>query len=301
MESPKIIVQHFKNPNIELNAKACVEFIRQQELTRDQIVGITTQETQIDHGENWIALFYRSQPIKEGSLPFDEIQFKKLDSMTKWDLQGKQLLKFLNEDAGSCQTVAVTHTPRNVMDLRHSMVWYSKSAPAKVSVKYLKNENGDWRALIQSASKFLNEYIAPHQLVHVDFFEDLHPNKTVDGDLLIYCTIVHTAGDDPQKIEDKKNENMPAKFYTHVVYDSDYSGESIETPYNEAVTHMNVKGWDQGHVVAGFNVSAAESASEDDQFYGAIKVVVFSWQRIYEEQMVDVLRPNSCMDNCTIF
>lgn len=112
---------------------------------------------------------------------------------------------------------------------------------------------------------------------------------------------MHTAGDEPQKLEDFKKENMPAKLYSHVVYDSDYSGESIETPYNEAVTHMNVKGWDEGHVVAGFNVSAAESASEDDQFYGATKVVVFSWGRTYEHNLEDVIRPSSCMANCTIF
>jgi len=192
--------------------------------------------------------------------------------MTKWDLQGKQLLKFLTEEAGACQTVAVTHTPRNVMHLRHSMVWYSKSSPAVVSIKYLKNENGNWNELIKSASKFLNEYIAPHQLVHVDFFEDDHPNTPVDGDLSIFCTIVHTAGDEPQKLEEKRkeNDNMPAKLYSSQVYESDFSGESIENPYDEAVNHMNVKGWDQGHVVAGFNVSANENASEDEQFYGKV-------------------------------
>lgn len=117
------------------------------------------------------------------------------------------------------------------MELRNQLVWFSKTSPAKVTVKYLKAEDGNWDELIRRCSKYINSYIAPHQLINIDFFEESHPNKQVDGDMLLYCTIVHTAGDEPSSMDEKKSENMPAKFFTHKTFTSNFNGDEIETPY----------------------------------------------------------------------
>lgn len=52
------------------------EFIRSSELRRSQIISITSNETDIEEGDNVLTLFYRKQPFDATAMPLENIQFE---------------------------------------------------------------------------------------------------------------------------------------------------------------------------------------------------------------------------------
>jgi len=210
----QVKVQHFMDPNFGKNADLAIKFISDNELKRDQIISLCQQETQIEEGNSWISLFYRTEPVDPNSTPFDEVQYKKFNNMTKWDLQIKEMKDFI-ANQGSINVVGVTHTPRNNMGLKNFLLWFSKTVnPTPVQFKYMKEEKGNMHDLIKRAGKYLNDYISPHQLISIDFFEESHPNeKNADGDQVLYCCISHTAGDEPTHIDQRQIASLPAKIF----------------------------------------------------------------------------------------
>ena len=66
--------------------------------------------------------------------------------------------------------------------------------------------------LLEQAKEWLNEYIAPHQLVSITVHEDSHPNVTKT----VRCIIAHRAGASPMKLkESPAAKDLPLKgLYT---------------------------------------------------------------------------------------
>ena len=72
--------------NSTANARKMQEFIRSKELRRNQIISLTSNETDIEDGDHVLTLFYRETPIANDS-PLDNIQFDAFDSLSTWDEQ----------------------------------------------------------------------------------------------------------------------------------------------------------------------------------------------------------------------
>lgn len=63
------------------------EWIREHELRRNQIIAISSNETDIEDGDNVLCLFYRKKSIVPSELPLDNIQFDAFSSGESWDNQ----------------------------------------------------------------------------------------------------------------------------------------------------------------------------------------------------------------------
>lgn len=53
-------------------------------LSRDQIISITSNETEIEDGDNVMTLFYRKNTIIAGASPADNIQFNAFNNQNSW-------------------------------------------------------------------------------------------------------------------------------------------------------------------------------------------------------------------------
>ena len=66
----------------------------------------------------------------------------------------------------------------------------------------LVEKSGEINALVKRIKTCLNKHIAPHQLVSISVYEHAHPLvETSPDEKPIYCTIVHTAGENPVELK----------------------------------------------------------------------------------------------------
>lgn len=91
------------------------------ELSRDQIVSITMNETNVPDGDNLLTIFYRLKSDVVGSVPFEELRYSTFDARQSWET--------LNGDAETLSNkqniVALTHTAKSYGNINTQYVWYS--------------------------------------------------------------------------------------------------------------------------------------------------------------------------------
>lgn len=144
--------------------------------------------------------------------------------------------------------------------------------------------DNDWEALASTVLKWLNDYLPPHALINVTFFEEAHPNESGK----ICAVVTHRIAEDLVKLpQSPAGKAIPVGgIYTMDTFD----GESNDIICPQMMEQMNRRGGQEGHVVAITN------DSESGNIFGA----VFSWNTILEEQIEECLRPATCAA-CTIF
>ena len=69
------------------NARDLQTWIRENNLTRNQIISITSNENDIEEGDQVLTLFYRKKSIVSGSSPVDNIQFNGFNNQQSWEKQ----------------------------------------------------------------------------------------------------------------------------------------------------------------------------------------------------------------------
>lgn len=99
--------------NTHDNIRNMESFIRQQELTRGQIVSITSNETDTEDGENVLTLIYRKKAIHAGASPLDNIKHDAFNNMKSWDAQLK-LANSFTEQGRKVDIISISRTPKNI-------------------------------------------------------------------------------------------------------------------------------------------------------------------------------------------
>lgn len=137
-------------------------------------------ETQIEDGQSHLTVFYRIKSLAADAPPFDQLQYREFTKTKSWEAQAKEAEDLAHT---GCQLVSLSHSAKNVMSLKSQVMWYSnEAANVQYNFHYVKETSGDWEALVKKSLTYLNKYIAPHQLVHVSYYEGSHPNEPVDGE-----------------------------------------------------------------------------------------------------------------------
>src|SRR5687768_8893175 len=92
-------------------------------------------------------------------------------------------------------------------------MWYLPSSTSYyMKCKHFTNNESNWDALLRDVMKYLNTYIAPHQLISISIFEEDHPNN--HG--LINAIVTHKGDDSAplNKPEDIQGDIYRLKFYS---------------------------------------------------------------------------------------
>lgn len=217
-------------------------------------------------------------------MPLDDIQTEAGTHKSTWE----QLLVEVNNFKVNGQTpevIAVSRTPKNIGNVRNQTIWYTSSAGSpNTFCTTMSRGDGNWDQLASNVHEWLNAHIAPHLLVSVTFHEESHPNTS----RCVAAVICHRAGPSPGKLSDSPaKEAVPmAGIYTM----NTFSDENTAVVVNQALSCMNARGGQEGHVVTTTN------DSQKEQVFAA----VFSWSPILESQLQENLRPTGCA-GCTIF
>lgn len=259
------------------------EFIRSKELRRNQIISLTSNETDIEEGNHVLTLFYRETPIANDS-PLDNIQFDAFDSMRTWEEQLEAVNKFKVQDR-NVNVIGVSRTPKNIGNARLQTIWYTnEQGNPDTHSKVIKRGDGNWEALSDNVLSWLNEFVAPHQLVSVSFHEGMHPNNTNE----VSAIVTHNAGKNPVKLADSaasQSVTTAGLYFMDVVRGRD-TAQAVE----QAKELINLKGGQEGWVVTTTN----DSRNQD------IFCVLFSWSALVEAAVEEDMRPASC-GGCNIF
>ena len=263
--STDVAYKSFQHGSVTSNCQQTLDWINSMELKRDQIISISMCETSTEEGESLMTVVYRVKSLAEDAAPFDHLQFREFTKTKSWESQAKEAEDFAKT---GCDIVSLAHSAKNVLNLKNQVMWFANdSGNHAYNFQYFKETGGDWDSLVKKAVSYLNKYIAPHQLVHVSFYEATHPNELHDGERNIYCTIVHTAGASPVELRSIANHNLPAHLYTKTVE----RGEAgLDRYMDSAVAAMNAFGGENGHIVASANETT-------DSSNGNHIVVVISW------------------------
>lgn len=107
--------------NFQIACKNIQKWIVESQLRREQIVGISANETITEDGEAVLSVVYkRHSDASMASL--QDIQFTLVSSVKSWDEQYISAIETLN--AQRSDIVALTHTPKNLGQINIQIFWY---------------------------------------------------------------------------------------------------------------------------------------------------------------------------------
>ena len=249
-------VKHFVSGNTQTNAENMMAFIRDNELRRNQIVSLTAHETHVAvedemDPESELVLFYRKDSIVPGAMPLDNIQRQLFGLREPWDALQNQANSFTGASSSlgrAPDTIAVVRTPKATGTAHMQTIWYTTEQTMHPASSSLVNRaDGDWEGLANNVKEFLNDFVAPHQLISIACFEENHPNTTGR----IGAIVTHTAGANPVRLsQTPASRSLP----TAGIYKLDcLRGEETSMITSNACTIMNTRGGQEGYKVATSN------------------------------------------------
>ena len=102
------------------------------------------------------------------------------------------------------EVVSLTHTARQTGNLHNQTVFYIESTPSddEYNLQIFENDNADWKDILHDAVQWMNEHIAPHNLVNISVFEEAHPNDNGKQ----FLVVNHKAGKDPKPLGIQKTK-----------------------------------------------------------------------------------------------
>ena len=107
--------------NFQIACKNIQKWIVESQLRREQIVGISANETITEDGEAVLSVVYKRH--SDASMTsLQDIQFTLVSSVKSWDEQYTSAIETLN--AQRSDIVALTHTPRNLGQINIQIFWY---------------------------------------------------------------------------------------------------------------------------------------------------------------------------------
>ena len=148
-----------------------------------------------------------------------------------------------------------------------------------MKTKIFKNTEGNWETLLNDTMKYLNTYIAPHQLINVSICEEDHPNQKG----LLNAIVTHK-GDDGYPLS--KPEDIKGDIYRHRFYNNQKSWDDI---VQKACMEMERQGVDEHR----FTIATANQTHHNTQ-----ALALISWSKVHEDLLADLSR-GGC--SCNIF
>merc|ERR1712113_71191 len=271
----------FTNGMAKRNCDAFATWITEHEIKRSQIISITMNETEIEEGDQMLTVFYRKKPIAEQELVFEDLKYEHFNQNHSWT----RLQKEADSKLRGVDVISLQQSPKNIGSSQNQFMWYVKGSntAGTAGQKLLRREDGNWNELITEVKDWMNNYVAPHQLISVSLYEDAHENV----DKGINACIVHTAGASPKQLTENEGVKDGNIYDVQVIM----GAEEWENMFESAAKQINKKGGQEGHLVTSTNNSGND---------GGV-VVVFSWTSLMERGLREAIRPATCMEQCTIF
>jgi len=95
-----------------------LKWIRENSITRNQIISITSNENDIEEGDQVTTLFYRKISIVSGALPVDNIQLNNFNNQQSWERQQTAANGFTGGNEYMPDIIAISRTPKNIGNAR---------------------------------------------------------------------------------------------------------------------------------------------------------------------------------------
>jgi hypothetical protein len=166
--------------NFQIACTNIQQWIIANDLKREQIVAISSNESGPVDGDAILTVIYRRQsdPTMQS---LSNLQYHLISSVQEWDqlyASAFELSAIKNSDI-----ISLTYTARNLGQINIQVFWYLPESDDKrrenpsqgYTFKHFTSKSG-YQGAIDQATGYLNQWVAPHKLVSVSAFEDDHPN-----------------------------------------------------------------------------------------------------------------------------
>ena len=108
----------FQNANTKKNSDDLLNWIKDNSIARNQIISITSNENDIEDGDQVTTLFYRKASIVTGALPVDNIQLNNFNNQQSWERQQSAANSFKGGNEYMPDIIAISRTPKNIGNAR---------------------------------------------------------------------------------------------------------------------------------------------------------------------------------------
>lgn len=188
-----------------------------------------------------MVVFYRSNTIGQNTQPVDTIQCQEFDQFRSWDdltYDGNQFLS----SRSNADILACSRSPKNIGNSNHQLIWYcndSVNITNTASCYEITRSDGNLGRALEDAKDWLNDYVAPHQLVSIMTHEDDHVENENN---VVRVVIVHRAGRNPIRLADSTAKEGLPRGGIYTLYTTSDKNETWDDRVNEAVDIMNKAG-----------------------------------------------------------
>ena len=114
-KATNVVYHTIEGGNTRVNSEKMRDFIRTNMSTKCQIIALTSNETDIEDGDNVLTLLYRTEPIKVLEKAPDDIDFDQGSTLTSWE---KQRAAEAGRVFGGKEVIAISCTPKNIGNMR---------------------------------------------------------------------------------------------------------------------------------------------------------------------------------------
>lgn len=266
----------FQKGSITDNLNLLKTFISEHELKRDQIVAISINETKITDGDSAVLLVYRKQSNDPTATPFAQFQYKNYGVNSNWN----GLQDLVNEDfkLDTQDVLSLQQCAKSVGNKKNQVLFFSPAQKVEdvyVSKQLFAPKETSWSAFAAEIVQWLNEFVAPHQLISITLTEDSHPVATKK-----IATIVHTGPVEDKKIPETEKPNFV------LTVTEEKAGSTWDEALKNSVGAINKNGAD------GLHLTAVNSDADT-------KIVfTLSYDSNVAQLLKAQMRPTGC---CTIF
>jgi len=112
-----------------------LEWIKNEGLCKEQILSITTHETEIENGDALLVILYRTKQDESMTKIDATLKYHLIKNIAEWDKHIKEISSVGSKHA---DVIAFTNTPRNIGSLNISILWYIEN-PSTSNYLYVKH------------------------------------------------------------------------------------------------------------------------------------------------------------------
>ena len=295
-----VSLHRFSNLNINDNMQNTANWINEQKLTRTQLISITLTENHINHGQTVFWVLTRDKPQDELDTPLPTILVKTFMKLDDWQSQANALTNFL-ETNRKVVVLTLCNVNEGTTDSNHQCLFYTEVEDSQPKVRYWLHQqkySKSWEETYDATRLFLNDYLAPHQIVGLSTFQAHNEASDTAKEIDNRVFILHTAGLIDENKEKLRSSVIPQTgIYSFKLYSHPFHAkiEDRNAFYESILDAIIEKGVEQG-----WKLSVSSDTSNISDAKHSVVVSLWSWDQMVEQQLYEQLRPAGCC-GCNIF
>lgn len=173
------------------------DWINTEKLTRSQLISITLQIHPSKPDETVLWVLTRAKPTDELDTPLPTVLIKYFSFIEPFEQLANDLANFLENENRKASVISLCNVRESIAGLNHFGIFYTEGDSDLPRQRYWLEQRKyttKWEAILPDAKDFLNDNLAPHQIVSVTTYESERVKGVSALEIDNRVNILHTSG-----------------------------------------------------------------------------------------------------------